>query len=191
MPSWSLTNRFGIQYGDGWWAGHTNDVLEVGPLEVLAAHETSGVWRLAQKGTSKVGLPLSHDWESAAARSLARGTRGRSHFYCAGVVLSGYDTVGGFLYETDVSRPSPLRYPWLPINLGPDPAVPEVGAIRKVAVYPDASVVVVGASNGFFSATIAADPSGYPAERCCDNGAHFSSRKMVVQTFAQVKSNHH
>lgn len=156
---WIRPTDGGIAVAGGFhMAGRVQAVVSLGPTpgdRLLVGAEESGLW-VVQPGGPAVALSL--DWPEVRIRSLTRGTRGDSHFYCG--------TVNGLL-ETDPSIAVPLLS-WKRVNGLPGAAsifasTPLPGAtVNDILVLPARNLIVVATNSGVWWSPIpAATATGY------------------------------
>jgi hypothetical protein len=145
--SWLQTTNAGILIDpkvQAWHSGHVEAILALDPDTLIAGMDSGGVW-LLEPGSPP--LPLSNDWTSPDVRSLAQGWAGAAHVFAG--------CLGG-LYETDLSRGDPLRSPWKRVDLGG-----VAGNVLKIAVVPDAGILVLATDQGLSWSRFPSASAGY------------------------------
>jgi len=142
--NWGITTADAIQTNaglDAWNSGHINDILKIGPSEVLVAADTAGVWSVAWSSNSAAAAPLSRDWGSIDMTSLAQGPDGSEHVY-AGTYGGDPASPGGVLWETDTSSIAPLAN-WLQDN-----QKPPCNSIQHILIINEFRRIVVACDSG-------------------------------------------
>lgn len=141
---WELAKPWGIERnapdtpGTSFHGGRVIDVLIANVALLLAAADSSGVWRV-NRSTSDAS-PLSMLWENASVECLAHD--GGDHVYAG--CGNDYNTAPAseFLYETDRSQPFPHFADWLPV-----PLPTEIQAVHDIVVVAEQKRNVVLATD--------------------------------------------
>lgn len=131
-----------------WNSGHVNDLLKIGPAQMLVASDNSGVWSIAWSSVSAAAIPLSTTWLSLGMSSLAQGPDGSAHVYAG-------TSSDGVLWETDTSSAAPL------VNWIQDNPKPPCNSINHILVIPEGRLIVLACDTGVFWSAIPAAPAAH------------------------------
>jgi hypothetical protein len=132
QANWSLATPFGLSVGGIWFAGHVQDVLDLGKGSILVASISGGVWRVDPAGVS---IPLSDYWDNAETACFARSSDGRT----IAVGCAANENRNGALWMADAANLNPWRSVEIP---------PDCRGIRGILVL--GSRIVIAAEGGLW-----------------------------------------
>lgn len=153
---WQLTTPDGILMNSNvgsWNSGHVNDIVKVGPNEIVIGANMSGVWNVAWTSVSAAAAPLSYNWPSLGVNSLVQGVDGSQHLYAG--TGDRYGAIpSGFLFETDTSTIAPLTN-WVADTK------PPCTNVNKILTIPTQRLIVLACNNGIWWSPIPPPPAAH------------------------------
>jgi hypothetical protein len=153
---WQLASADGILMNSGadsWNSGHVNDIVKVGPSEIVVGANMSGAWDVAWSSNSSAAAPLSFYWPSLGVNSLVPGVDGNQHLYAG--TGDRYGAIpSGFLFETDTSAIAPLTN-WV------EDTKPKCDQIYKILTLPSARIIVLACDSGIWWSPIPPPPAAH------------------------------